>query len=54
MKKQGKLDPFAYIPLNREKLNRRKKAKINGEFSGLLKKAKKGSAAGSKHHHKRH
>lgn len=53
VKKKGQLDPYAYIPLNREKLNRRKRAKLKGEFSGLMKKAAKGSASGTKQRHKR-
>ena len=53
MKKPGKPDPFAYVPLMRQKLNRRKQAKLTGQFSGLMKKAKKGSAAGAKKLHRR-
>ena len=53
VKKKGRPDPYAYIPLNRQKLNRRKKAKMSGEFSGIMKKAAKGSAAGTKHRHNR-
>ena len=52
VKKKGRPDPYAYIPLNRQKLNRRKRAKMTGEFSGIMKKAIKGSAAGAKHRRK--
>lgn len=52
VKKKGQPDPYAYIPLNRQKLNRRKKAKMQGEFSGLMKKAVKGSVAGAKLRHR--
>lgn len=53
IKKQGKPDPYAYVPLMRQKLNRRKQAKLVGQFSGFMKKAKKGSAVGAKQHRKR-
>ncbi len=53
VKKKGQLDPYAYIPLNRQKLNRRKRAKMSGEFSGLMKKAAKGSATGAKQYRRK-
>lgn len=53
VKKAGQLDPYAYIPLNREKLNRRKRVKMSGEFSGIMKKAVKGSKAGTKSRHRK-
>ena len=53
VKKVGKPDPYAYLPLMRQKLNRRKQAKLAGQFSGFMKKAKKGSALGAKQHRKR-
>ena len=53
MKKKGKLDPYAYIPLNRQKLNRRKRMKMSSEFSGFMKKAMKGSATGTKQFHRK-
>ncbi|XP_059803243.1 RRP12-like protein [Hypanus sabinus] len=37
MKKKGKHDPFAYVPLNKAQLNRRNKAKVSGQFKGLVK-----------------
>lgn len=48
MKKKGRLDPYAYIPLNRSKLNRRKKVKLQGQFKGLVKAAQRGSQLGHK------
>lgn len=48
VKKKGRLDPYAYIPLNRTKLNRRKKVKLQGQFKGLVKAAQRGSQAGHK------
>ncbi|GCC34024.1 hypothetical protein chiPu_0012497 [Chiloscyllium punctatum] len=46
VKQRGKLDPFAYVPLNKSQLNRRKKAKICGQFKGLVRAARKGAEAG--------
>ncbi|XP_021071760.1 RRP12-like protein [Mus pahari] len=46
VKKKGRLDPYAYVPLNRSKLNRRKKVKLQGQFKGLVKAAQRGSQAG--------
>nr|XP_044987580.1 RRP12-like protein [Jaculus jaculus] len=48
MKRKGRLDPYAYIPLNRTKLNRRKKVKLRGQFKGLVKAAQRGSQTGHK------
>lgn len=48
VKKKGRLDPYAYIPLNRSKLNRRKKVKLQGQFKGLVKAAQRGSQVGHK------
>ncbi|KAF6111211.1 ribosomal RNA processing 12-like protein [Phyllostomus discolor] len=48
MKKKGGLDPYAYIPLSRTKLNHRKKVKLQGQFKGLVKAAHRGSQAGHK------
>ncbi|KAH0623825.1 hypothetical protein JD844_006974 [Phrynosoma platyrhinos] len=52
IKKKGHLDPYAYIPLNRAKLNRRKKAKLQGQYKGLMKGAQRGAQAGKKHRKK--
>ncbi|XP_056384885.1 RRP12-like protein [Hyla sarda] len=48
MKQKGKHDPYAYIPLNKSKLNRRKKAKMQGQFKGLVKAAQRGALSGKK------
>ena len=53
VKRSGKPDPFAYVPLVRQKLNRRKRAKLSGQFKGLIGKAKKGSTLGTKQLHRR-
>ncbi|XP_008063720.1 RRP12-like protein, partial [Carlito syrichta] len=54
MKKKGRLDPYAYIPLTRVKLNRRKKMKLQGQFQGLVKAAQQGSRVGHKLRRKDH
>lgn len=48
MKKKGGLDPYAYIPLSRNTLNKRKRAKNSGQFKSIVQAARKGAAAGSK------
>lgn len=48
IKKQGKCDPYAYIPLAKAQLNRRKKAKLQGQFKGMVRGAKKGALLGKK------
>uniref|UniRef100_A0A2K6EW19 Ribosomal RNA processing 12 homolog n=1 Tax=Propithecus coquereli TaxID=379532 RepID=A0A2K6EW19_PROCO len=48
VKRKGRLDPYAYIPLTRTKLNRRKKVKLQGQFKGLVKAARRGSQVGHK------
>ncbi|XP_020852477.1 RRP12-like protein [Phascolarctos cinereus] len=53
MKKKGHLDPYAYIPLNRAKLSHRKKAKMQGQFKGLVKAAQRGAQAGHKNRRKK-
>ncbi|XP_064418948.1 RRP12-like protein [Latimeria chalumnae] len=50
VKKKGKPDPYAYIPLNKAQLNRRKKMKSQGQFKGLVRGAQKGAQAGSRLH----
>lgn len=47
MKRKGRPDPYAYIPLNRQFLNKRKKAKMSGRFNNLIKAAQKGAKSGS-------
>ena len=48
VKRKGKPDPYAYVPLQKSSLNRRKKAKFEGQFKGLVKATQKGSKAGKK------
>ncbi|XP_053679622.1 RRP12-like protein [Anopheles nili] len=48
MLKMGKHEPYAYVPLSRNSLNRRKRAKNAGQFKSIVKGARKGAAAGSK------
>ncbi|XP_004527369.1 RRP12-like protein [Ceratitis capitata] len=48
MKKKGKLDPFAYIPLSRNTLNKRKRAKHAGTFKNIVNGARKGALKGVK------
>ncbi|KAG8435420.1 hypothetical protein GDO86_013382 [Hymenochirus boettgeri] len=48
VKQKGKHDPYAYFPLNKAKLNRRKKAKMQGTFKGLVKAAQRGAQSGLK------
>ena len=48
MKLRGRPDPYVYVPLLGQKLNRRKRAKLAGQFRGVLRKAKSGSASGTK------
>ncbi|XP_072293683.1 RRP12-like protein [Eucyclogobius newberryi] len=48
MKQKGKLDPYAYIPLKKAQLNRRKRAKLQGQFKGMVRGAQKGALTGKK------
>ncbi|KAM9847722.1 RRP12-like protein [Aulostomus maculatus] len=48
VKKTGKLDPYAYIPLKKSQLNRRKRAKLQGQFKGMVRGAQKGALSGKK------
>ncbi|KAF4105889.1 RRP12-like protein [Onychostoma macrolepis] len=48
VKKEGKCDPYAYVPLKKAQLNRRKKAKLQGQFKGMVRGAKKGARSGSR------
>lgn len=48
VKKKGKLDPYAYIPLKKAQLNRRKRAKLQGQFKGMVRGAQKGALSGKK------
>lgn len=47
-KKKGAYDPYAYIPLSRNTLNKRKRAKNSGQFKSIVQGARKGANAGSK------
>ncbi|KAJ8712879.1 hypothetical protein PYW08_008183 [Mythimna loreyi] len=42
IKKQGKHDPYAYLPLSRKNLNKRKKAITSKQFKGVVKSKTKG------------
>ncbi|KAL8567931.1 hypothetical protein ACOMHN_059053 [Nucella lapillus] len=46
VKKAGKHDPYTYVPLNVSNLNKRKQAKLKGQFTGLVKGATKGALKG--------
>ncbi|KAK5645482.1 hypothetical protein RI129_006782 [Pyrocoelia pectoralis] len=48
IKKKGKLDPYMYLPLQRTALNKRKKAKMMGQFKNIKKAAKSGALKGAK------
>lgn len=48
VKKKGKLDPYAYIPLKKAQLNHRKRAKLQGQFKGMMRGAQKGALSGKK------
>ncbi|XP_070696619.1 RRP12-like protein [Pempheris klunzingeri] len=48
VKKKGKHDPYAYIPLRKAQLNRRKRAKLQGQFKGMVRGAQKGALSGKK------
>ncbi|XP_071577091.1 RRP12-like protein [Temnothorax nylanderi] len=46
VKKKGKPDPYAYVPLTRSILNKRKKKKNAGKFQSIVSGTKKGARAG--------
>ncbi|XP_041866150.1 RRP12-like protein [Melanotaenia boesemani] len=48
VKRTGKLDPYAYVPLKKAQLNRRKCAKLHGQFKGMVRGAQKGALSGKK------
>ncbi|KAM4608020.1 RRP12-like protein [Polymixia lowei] len=48
VKRKGKVDPYAYIPLRKAQLNRRKRAKLQGQFKGMVRGAQKGAVSGKK------
>jgi len=43
-----KLDPYVYLPLKFQSLNKRKKAKSSGQFKNLVKGARQGASKGQK------
>ncbi|TGZ37069.1 RRP12-like protein [Temnothorax longispinosus] len=46
IKRKGKPDPYAYVPLTRSILNKRKKKKNAGKFQSIVSGTKKGARAG--------
>jgi len=48
VKYKGKDEPYAYVPLNRGMLNKRKRKKLSGQYEGLVKAVKKSSISGEK------
>jgi len=48
VKKKDKLDPYAYVPLQIQSLNKRKRAKSSGQFKNLVKSARRGAQKGQK------
>ena len=48
VKRKGMPDPYAYVPLQRSSLNRRKRAKFEGTFKNVVKAAKDGAERGGK------
>lgn len=44
VKMKGKPDPFAYVPLKRNALNKRKQRKMTGQFKGIVRASKRGAA----------
>ncbi|XP_067007465.2 RRP12-like protein [Anabrus simplex] len=48
IKRKGLPDPYAYLPLSRKFLNKRKKMKHAGQFTNLVRAAKTGARKGSK------
>jgi len=48
VKVKGRPDPHAYVPLQKSSLNKRKKAKFEGQFKSLVKATKRGAAKAGK------
>ncbi|OQR76322.1 RRP12 protein-like [Tropilaelaps mercedesae] len=46
--KKQKYDPYAYIPMNRMALNKRKRARMSGQYKNIVKGATKGARKGHK------
>ncbi|XP_019858475.1 PREDICTED: RRP12-like protein [Amphimedon queenslandica] len=53
VKKKNQLEPYSYLQLDRQNLNKRKKAKLSGQFKGIMKKAQRGSTLGRKQRRKK-
>ncbi|PVD30877.1 hypothetical protein C0Q70_10152 [Pomacea canaliculata] len=53
IKKKGKPDPYAYVPFNFTSLNKRKQAKMKGQFANLVQGARKGAQKAKKEKRKR-
>lgn len=47
-KKDASHEPYSYIPLKKSALNKRKRKKLQGEFDGLVRAAKKGGSGKGK------
>jgi ribosomal RNA-processing protein 12 len=47
VKLKNKPDPYAFVPFDAGRLNRRKRAKATGEFKGMMKAARKGASRGT-------
>ncbi|XP_076630716.1 RRP12-like protein [Colletes latitarsis] len=52
IKKKDKPDPYAYVPLTRSVLNKRKKKRYASKFQGIIAGAKKGAQIGMKNRKK--
>ncbi|KMQ96335.1 rrp12-like protein [Lasius niger] len=53
IKRKGKPDPYAYLPLTRSALNKRKKKKNAGKFQSIVSGARKGARIGMKNKRKK-
>lgn len=53
MKKQGKPDPYAYLPLNPRMLNRKSKNKAVSQFEKVVNAAKRGAQTSKSHKKKK-
>ncbi|XP_018354107.1 PREDICTED: RRP12-like protein [Trachymyrmex septentrionalis] len=54
IKKKGKPDPYAYVPLTRSILNKRKKKKNAGKFQSIVSGARKGARTGMRNKRRKH
>ncbi|XP_023218874.1 RRP12-like protein [Centruroides sculpturatus] len=53
IKIKGRPNPYAYIKLDKKVLGKRKRAKLAGQYKGIVKAAKKGSQQAKKEKHRR-